>query len=108
MAFKVKLKHMALNMDKVLVAFNNKSFGEWERSVHEQQVLHFISPMSVFISVTVPSKDYEKLNLLNMTKLITATLVFEKVLANTQQIIEIGAEKKKGFKSEINIFLAHE
>lgn len=90
------------------MAFNNETFGEWEQSVRGQKVLHVISPVSVFISITTLSADFDKFNVVNLMKIVTATLVLEKILANSQQVVEISIEKKRGIKQEMLIFIQPE
>lgn len=95
-------------MEKVIIAFNNKSIGEWMQSIHNQQVIRIISPISVHVSISVPEAFYDTFNVTNLLKEVTATLVYEKFIANSQQIKEIACEKKKSQHQEFCLFLQQE
>lgn len=96
---------MGLDLDKVIVAFCADSLAQWEVAIHRQQVLFIKTPIAVFVSIELPAERLNQYNLTNLMKETCATLVFEKIIVNSQQIAELGCEKKVGPKMEIRIFL---
>lgn len=85
-----------LEMNKVIIAYNSRTVGEFKEAIHGQNDIHIISPISVFISITVPADQYDKFNVMEITKEVTAQLAYDKLIHNISQIKEVAIEKKKG------------
>lgn len=98
---------MPYNTDKLIMAFTDDRLGSWLKAIGGTgKALSIEEPISVFVSFTFESEDViKKANLVSYLKEIVATLVFERIIKNTQQVTEIGIEKKLGRKQEVNIFL---
>lgn len=97
---------MPFNSKKVIIGYSAPRLGVWLHEYKGFEGMAIAEPIGLFISFTFDSSDaIKRANLVGYLKEVIAVLVFEGTIKNTQQIAEIGIEKKLGSKSEVNIFL---
>jgi hypothetical protein len=95
-----------LNLDRLIVAFNNDSMDEWASHMEICENIRIKDYLKVFISYQVVNqKVYKSINLPFLAKDVVQVLSAQRIIKNTQQVTELVSEKVFGSKQEVRIFI---
>lgn len=97
-----------MDVGKIIIAFNNQSLGEWLKSIEQQNKIHIISNIRVFISFQIPNQHFKRANLFMYAKEIVASMLINKMIKNSQQIVELAIEKVESENKGVCIFIQNE
>lgn len=98
---------MEFEAEKVLIAFNNKTMGEWLKMIQGKSPITIGEPVKLFVQFDFEAAEQvAKANTMNALKEIVATLVFEKLIKNTQQIWGIMVKKTISSKRGVTICIS--
>lgn len=96
---------MPLEMDRFIVGFSHRRLGLWIKEMQTNK-LTISTPIELYVSYRISGDvNLARCNAINLLREIIATMIYSRMISNTQQVYEVGFEKKRGERDEVSIIV---